>query len=114
MAPLRATAALGALLASCVQCCVSASGNCTCMQKPTCSAGEHPRSAGNCGGHGQYPYYCCSNKTAASAASAGARISLRGAPAAARTCLDWVGASNEAPIKTSACAGRGLGLCDHG
>ena len=32
---------------------------CTCIEKPTCPPGKAPAEAGNCGGHGQYPYYCC-------------------------------------------------------
>ena len=45
-------------------CAVAATGaataaNCTCIGKPSCLAGSHAEPAGNCGGHGQYPYYCC-------------------------------------------------------
>ena len=38
---------------------VAAAPNCTCIEKPSCPAGSHAEPAGNCGGHGQYPYYCC-------------------------------------------------------
>jgi len=33
--------------------------DCLCIKKPVCAAGNHPENTGNCGGHGQYPYYCC-------------------------------------------------------
>eukprot|EP00038_Savillea_parva_P027723 m.61122 g.61122 ORF g.61122 m.61122 type:complete len:204 (+) comp8003_c2_seq1:29-640(+) len=32
---------------------------CSCIKTPTCAAGSKPVKAGNCGNHGQYPYYCC-------------------------------------------------------
>lgn len=34
---------------------------CTCIDKPSCPAGQTPTETGNCGGHGQYPYFCCTN-----------------------------------------------------
>ena len=35
------------------------SENCSCIQAPVCPVGYHSEPAGNCGGHGQYPFYCC-------------------------------------------------------
>jgi len=37
--------------------------NCTCIQKPICQQGFAPTQTGNCGNHGQYPYYCCTPTT---------------------------------------------------
>ena len=40
---------------------------CTCIEEPTCAAGTHSEEKGNCGNHGQYPYYCCVPDPAAEA-----------------------------------------------
>ena len=71
--------------------------SCLCIKKPTCAAGEHAAATGNCGNHGQYPYYCCTSNDGlrgaagamAEAAAAAAAAAVQAAdinPSSAYTC----------------------------
>lgn len=45
----------------------SGDGNCLCIVKPSCPAGEHAAHTGGCGRYGQDPYFCCVADSEASA-----------------------------------------------